>query len=154
MQFSAPSVVNYYLAEHAQLLLSSYQRLTGKVLMSDASPQALYEAPFCLVSHNTAVDPIFNYANQTALALFDMQWRDFTQLPSRLSAANVNRAERARLLAAVASDGFIDDYAGERVSSTGQRFWIEQATVWNLVNEQGVYCGQAAMFAHWSYLET
>jgi len=63
-----------------------------------------------------------------------------------------NREERARLLAAVTARGFIDDYSGIRISKTGRRFRIAQATVWNLLDEHGRYAGQAAMFSRWEFL--
>jgi hypothetical protein len=72
--------------------------------------------------------------------------------PSRLSAEFAERADRDRLLQAVARRGFIDDYAGVRVSSTGRRFRIEQAAVWNLVDAAGDIHGQAAAFARWTDL--
>lgn len=150
-----PSPDNAYLREHVRLMMDSYRRLTGETLVpatADA-PQALYEAPFAVVSHNTAADPIFNYGNRTALGLFEMDWHRFTQLPSRCSAAPVNRAERERLLAQVSQHGFIQDYRGERISASGRRFQIEQATVWNLTDAAGDYRGQAAVFAHWIELE-
>jgi hypothetical protein len=46
----------------------------------------------------------------------------------------------------VGRDGFIDDYAGTRISATGRRFRIERAVVWNLIDAAGVRHGQAAMF--------
>ena len=67
-------------------------------------------------------------------------------MPSRLTAEAPDRIERARLLAEVAARGSIDDYSGVRISRTGQRFRIEQATVWNLTDETGQRCGQAATF--------
>ena len=57
--------------------------------------------------------------------------------PSRLTAEAPNREERARLLAAVTTRGFIDDYSGIRISNTGRRFRIAQATVWNLLMNVG-----------------
>ena len=142
--------------EHAGILNKSYQRLIGKELLAgfenDAQfAKALFHAPFAVVSHNTAADPIFNYANLTALRLFAMDWGEFTQLPSRLSAEPVNRAERQRLLAEVSAHGYIDNYQGVRIAKTGQRFLIKNAMVWNLFDELG-YKGQAACFAEWEFL--
>ncbi len=152
-----PGPDNAYLAEHAELLISNYRRLTGKDLVEKGLAgvekyRALYDAPYGVVSHNTQDDPVFNYGNRTALELFQMDWSTFTTLPSRRSAEPVNRAERARLLARVSKFGFIDDYRGIRISSTGMRFRIEDATVWNLVNEKDLYCGQAAVFYKWTEL--
>ncbi len=81
-----------------------------------------------------------------------MTWEAFTALPSPLSAEPVAREERARLLARVTRDGYIDDYSGVRIAHSGKRFLIEGATVWNLMDEAGNYCGQAAMFRRWRTL--
>ena len=105
-----------------------------------------------LVSHGTEADPVLNYGNAAALALWEMSWAELTRTPSRLTAEAPNRAERARLLAAVTARGFIDDYSGIRISKTGRRFIISQATVWNLLTEQGKPYGQAAMFGAWEFL--
>ncbi|HEU5396212.1 MAG TPA: MEKHLA domain-containing protein [Verrucomicrobiae bacterium] len=39
-----------------------------------------------------------------------------------------------------------------RISRSGRRFRILQATVWNLVSETGEPQGQAALFADWKLL--
>jgi hypothetical protein len=114
------------------------------------------EGPFsgviCAGFHGVEDDPVFNYANQTALELFEMSWEQFTILPSRHSAEPASREERARLLAQVSNHGYIDNYAGVRISSSGRRFLIEDAVVWNLIDDRGSYHGQAAVFDKWSYL--
>jgi len=149
-----PSLENAYLAAHANLLISSYHRITGNelVVAEVAGPEKLYHANFCVVSHNTHEDPLFNYGNRKALELFDMEWSNFISLPSRYSAEPVNREERVRLLNRVESHGFIDDYCGVRISANGTRFVIKSATVWNVVDEMGIYRGQAAMFRDWTFV--
>ena len=81
-----------------------------------------------------------------------MSWEVFTTTPSRFTAETPERAERARLLERVAARGYIDDYTGVRISSTGRRFSISAATVWNLSNAKGRVVGQAATFAKWEPL--
>ena len=112
----------------------------------------IFHAPFVVVSHGTEADPVLNYGNAAALALWEMSWEELTSTPSRLTAEAPNREERARLLAAVTARGFIDDYSGVRISKTGRRFRIARATVWNLISENGRPCGQAAMFNRWEFL--
>jgi hypothetical protein len=56
------------------------------------------------------------------------------------------------MLLRAAKDGFISDYSGIRVSSTGRRFQIENATIWNLTDPHGKPVGQAAMFDDWRYV--
>ena len=152
-----PSPDNAYLADHLALLCHSLHALTGRDLAAaNLAPQVvaqrLYEAPFALLSHNTAADPILTYANRCALHLFDLTWDQLVVMPSRLTAETPDRDERARLLARVSAQGYIDDYAGVRVSRTGRRFRIEGATVWNLTDGEGRYRGQAATFSAWRYL--
>lgn len=142
------------LARHTAILRNSYRRWTGKALLpsglaDEAAVQWLANAPFAVVSHDTQADPIFNYANRTALQLFGMTWAEFTSLPSRLSAGPVDQEARERLLKQVSRDGYIDDYSGIRIGSDGRRFMIRHATVWNLVDERNRYYGQAAMIPDW-----
>ncbi|MEJ2202269.1 MAG: MEKHLA domain-containing protein [Desulfuromonadaceae bacterium] len=156
-KISEPCAENDYLGEHVERLLSSLLRLTGRPLVDPELAgaeryRAVFEASFALVSHNAAADPVFNYGNKTALQLFEMPWDVFTHLPSRYSAEKQIREERERLLARVAQQGFIDDYRGVRVSSSGKRFLVEDAIVWNVVDEEGSYHGQAAVLFSWSAL--
>jgi hypothetical protein len=153
----APDVTNYYLTEHAQLLTSSYRRWTGNDLVDPGlsvmeQARALYEAPFVVASHGTGEDPVFNYANRAALALFETGWPDFVSTPSRLSAEPMERAQRAQLLGSVSRRGFIDDYSGIRISTAGRRFRIHRATVWNVMDAHGAPAGQSVMFRDWEYL--
>lgn len=153
---NAPSS-GLYSPEHSELLISSFLRQTGKRLISpelsdENAYQALFEAPFPVASHNTADDPMFNYGNLSAQKLFEMDWATLLTHPSRHSAEPENRAERTRLLKRVTEHGYIDDYRGIRVSSTGRRFRIEEAIIWNLIDVEGVYRGQAAALYKWAEL--
>jgi hypothetical protein len=144
---------------HVQLLLDSFARLLGRELISrsgsiEEQAERLFHAPFVVVSHGIEADPILNYGNAAALALWEMDFATLTQTPSRLTAEPVHRDERARLLERTRRDGYVDDYAGIRISSTGRRFRIEQAVVWNLVDAAGVHRGQAATFDRWTPLES
>ncbi|MGE3228183.1 MAG: MEKHLA domain-containing protein [Hyphomicrobium sp.] len=133
----------------------SYRRVAGRALVEaeEDSVAALWSAPLAIVAHGTEPDPIFFFGNRHALALFEMDFSAFTRLPSRLSAEPLQREERARLLDRVAHDGIIDDYAGVRVSATGRRFRISNASVWTLTDASGAVVGQAAAFAEWTYVD-
>ena len=142
---------------HSACLARSFRRFTGRELLPGlfnpaGLAQNLFDAPFVLVSHGTEADPLLNYGNAAALRLWEMSWDELMRTPSRLTAEAPVREERARLLAAVAAHGFIDDYSGVRISKSGRRFRIARATVWNLVSEQGAPCGQAAVFSEWEHL--
>ena len=133
------------------LIVESHLRLVGRPLV--AGVQDLWDAPFALLAHGLEADPVFFYGNRLALELFGLTAEEILRMPSRLSAEPVAQAERGRLLDAVARDGFIDHYAGVRVSKDGSRFRIERAAVWNLLDAAGVLHGQAAAFAHWTPLD-
>lgn len=145
------------LVEQAALILESHQRITGRPLLAASGPLAqqardLYEAPFVVLSCGTEPDPCFNYGNLTAQTLFELDWPQLLAMRARLSAEPALQGERQRLLDSVTARGYIDDYAGVRVSRTGRRFRIAGATVWNLLDAKGRHHGQAAAFADWTPL--
>ena len=149
---------NPYLHRHVSRLLVSFAHWTGKTLVEtgiEPSEQMrrLFYAPFVVLSHNTAPDPILNYANRQALDLFELTWEELVALPSRKTAEPGEREERERLLVTVGKQGYIDDYRGIRISKNGRRFSIERATVWNLLDDRGTFYGQAATFRHWKFLD-
>jgi MEKHLA domain len=142
---------------HSKRLYCSFVHWTGKSLIATKGTdeeigRSLFEAPFILVSHGTERDPILNYGNQAALNLWQMDWAQFTSTPSRLTAEPVTQAERERLLSQAATHGYIDNYNGIRISSTGQRFYIKAAIVWNVLDDEGQKCGQAATFSQWDFI--
>lgn len=154
-------VLTPWILAHNELLCASYRQLTGRSLLGQEQgdalageqlARALYAADVAIVSHDTASDPVFNYANRQAQALFGYDWEQFVRLPSRLSAEPMLREARADLLERVARDGYVDDYAGVRVTGDGQRFMIARATVWNLQDADGIYRGQAACIHEWHML--
>ncbi|TVQ45827.1 MAG: MEKHLA domain-containing protein [Gloeocapsa sp. DLM2.Bin57] len=148
-----PQVVN-----QSQCLLDSYAKYLGKQLITRIGDtlleaETLFYVPFVVVAHNTAPDPILTYGNQIALQLWEMNWDEFCQTPSRCTAEPINREERQRMLTLAAQQGFIDNYQGIRISRSGKRFLINKAIIWNLVNSQGEACGQAATFSNWEYCD-
>lgn len=140
-----------------RLLFASYRKVTGRVLwdsswdeLSDLNLALAVDGASCVIaSHRSGEDPVLNYGNQAALALWEAGWGAFTSMPSRLTAEPVERSERERLLAEVTRNGFIDDYSGVRISTTGKRFLIHRATVWNVINEEDTCEGQAVIFSEW-----
>jgi len=153
-----PSEANEFLASHANRLIASLRRWTARDLVDRGLSPAeqarrLFNAPFVVLSHDSSPEPLLNYANLAGLRLFGLAWEELIRLPSRQTAEPVHREERARLLETVTRQGYIDDYRGIRISRTGRRFRIEQATVWNLLDENYTACGQAATFSEWQYLD-
>lgn len=153
-----PSDQNAFHSPYSNLLRSSFKHWTGRDLIGNSldsmtGAKFIFEAPFALLSHHQPLsNPILNYGNKTVLALFELSWDELIQMPSRLTAEPHEREERAMLMKRVSENGYIDDYSGVRVSKSGKRFLIEQATVWNLIDSQGTYQGQAAIFSDWVQL--
>lgn len=142
---------------HIRNLIDSYYNLTGlSLILQNQHPTSLKryfdQVDFVLLSHGTEDDPILNYGNQAALNLWEMSMEEFQCTPSRKTAEAPLREERTRLLQKVSLQGFIDDYCGIRISKSGKRFQINNATVWNVTNESGQPIGQAATFYQWVFL--
>lgn len=148
---------NPQIIQWTQYLLDSYAILVKQELISRdgtllEQAERLFNSSFVVASHGLQDDPILNFGNQTALDLWEMGWDAFTQTPSRLTAEPINREERARMLQQAQTQGYITDYRGVRVSRTGERFLVEQATIWRIQKPDGTALGQGATFAVWKFL--
>ena len=140
---------------HSELIVNYYRHWTGRDLLPTPVADvriALYTFKNPVLSHGIETDPVLNYGNQVALTLWEMDWAQLTATPSRLTAEAQNREARQRLLDEVQCNGYTDNYSGVRISRHGKRFLIKRATVWNLINDAGVHCGQAATFDSWEPL--
>ncbi len=137
--------------ERIALIESSFERLTGRPLV--VGRRELWSAPNAVVAHDTQDPPLFFYANAIALNLFRMDASRFLGLPSYKSAeAGGEREERARMFTKLEADDIVSGYSGIRIAADGTRFRIEDAIIWNLVDEDGVRHGQAATFDKWTPL--
>jgi hypothetical protein len=148
-----------WLVKQGTALLRSFHHWTGRHLIEpsgdvERDAQVLFQAPLVVVSGGAEADQLLNYANLTALGLWEMDWETLVKTPSRHTAEPMHRDERAEFLRRVRENGFIDDYSGIRISRTGRRFRIRQAIVWNVLDGTGAYAGQAATFSSWEFLES
>jgi hypothetical protein len=148
---------NPAIMEWSQLLLNSFRHWIGRELFErvgdqDYQAHALFQSPVVVVSHGIEEDPLLNYGNQAALELWELTWEQLVKTPSRLTAEPVNRAEREWMLEQARIRGYLDTYRGVRISSTGRRFLVENAVVWNVVDAGGQRVGQAAAFSQWTWL--
>ncbi|MDB9315478.1 MEKHLA domain-containing protein [Spirulina sp. CS-785/01] len=143
--------------QHSQHLLASFEHWLGYSLIDrSGSPEEvahlLFEAPFVIVSHDSQPDPIFNYGNQKALELWEVTWDQLLQMPSRQTAEEMEQEERALLLKETQEKGFVQNYTGIRISSTKRRFQIQNGIIWNVMDDQQNYLGQAALCPRYQYL--
>ncbi len=145
----------------SQIILNSYEQIVGKKLIARTNnkiedAKALFLASFVVVSHGRESIPILNYGNQIALDLWEMEWDNFTQTPSTKTVEhnNIKEAQRRQeMLQQVQQKGYIDNYECIRITITGKRFFIKNAIVFNLINNNNQPCGQAATFSEWKFLE-
>lgn len=150
---------NEFVIEHSQRLLESFAHWTSRSLMPSSSSssareqaQQLYNAPFVVVSHGTEDDPIFNYGNAQALALWSLDWDAFTSMASRQPTKGEEQPERAEMLAVAKANGYFEGYVGDRSTGNGRRFRMEDGLIWTVLDEAGNYCGQAATFSQYHFL--
>lgn len=138
-------------------LLDSYEHWMREPLIvrssREADAEAIADADFVLVAHGGEPDPLLNFANRTALRLWEMSLDSFLGTPSRKTAEPVHRAERSELLQQTTQHGFISNYAGIRIAASGRRFRIHHAVVWNVMTSDGQPAGQAATFSDWTMLD-
>jgi len=152
-----PSDENSYLKDYIYLITSSLKKLANieivdpSLSLEEQAKQA-FHSKYVLLAHNAFNDPIFNYANQTALSLFEMSWEEFTNMPSKYSAESDERGQREKFIAEVEAKGYSKDYSGIRISKTGRRFEIKNVILWNVYDSENNRIGQAALFDEYSYL--
>jgi len=147
---------NQWIARSRQILDSYRERADHELMRRSGNhehdAERLFAAPFAILSHGTEADPILDYANGTALRLWEMTPEQLLETPSRLTAEPAIREARERLLSEISAKGIYTGYQGVRISRTGKRFRIENVTIWNVTGSNGAAAGQAAVFAHWTNL--
>ena len=151
------SFANMDKLRHVKHLLDSYEMFVKQDLIERSGDmktdfEIINNSNFIVVSHNGATDPILNFGNKSALILWELSWEDFTNTPSRKTAELDLREKRQEMLLIAEKNGFFNDYEGIRVSSSGKRFKIKKAVIWNVVNGTGDKIGQAATFSNITFL--
>ncbi|MCZ4282784.1 MEKHLA domain-containing protein [Kiloniella laminariae] len=153
-----------FLEEHALRLTQSFKLATGRDLLAQQQEQlemieghtlgqCLFSAPQIIVSHDGCEDPLLNYGNRAALELWDMTWDEFVGTPSRYTAEPHERGDRSSMLEQARAKGYIDNYQGIRISSTGRRFMIRNAIIWAVPGFNNSKSGQAATFNEWYFCD-
>lgn len=148
---------NYQWVSLSRRLLDSYESWLEQPLVSRTGTSAeqaerLFRAPFVVLAHDSQTDPIFCYANKRSLELWEISLQEILAMPSRLTADPQQQANRTAMLQQGLADGYLTGYEGIRVSSTGKRFFVRNATIFNVLNDSGGRIGQAATFADWEFL--
>ncbi len=143
-----------------QNLLISHQRAFSQPLLQGnlgtdskrTAAQELFISPIVVLAHDNNSDPLLTYANSRALRLWGHNWASMVGMPSRLTAEESERGERASALKqAHQVDGF-RDYSGIRINRNGRRFMINKARIWSIWDANNEKRGQAAAFSSWWWI--
>ena len=124
----------------------SFYKYTDKLLPLEKNKDLLSSFDECLLpiaSHDT--NGFFNYLNKAALSLFKVTKDQVIGRSTTMTAPKSEQKQRNELLNQVNSHGFIDNYKGIRVTSDGELFQIEDATIWNVVDKNSHKMGQAVI---------
>ncbi|CEM07999.1 unnamed protein product [Vitrella brassicaformis CCMP3155] len=150
------------------LIVRSYRHFAGRPLLSDDEngmsdeqlTRALYESPVVVAAHDFtggSAAPVFTYANQKGLDVFETNWHHFVGCPSFKSADDTRFHERLALLQECLEKGCVRVNA-IRQSFTGRLFQIQDGLLFNLLDTPGgataTTVGQAVAFATWQYLDS
>jgi len=134
----------------ATVILDSFRRCIGRELIDrsgDAAEDArrLFDLPLAVLAHDTAPQPLLDWANQAAARAFDATPESLLGKLSSATAPPDATADRRALFDVLARQGFVTGYSGVRISLTGRRFIIENVAVFALVDEAGHPAGHAAV---------
>ncbi|GAA3890658.1 MEKHLA domain-containing protein [Streptomyces sp. NPDC003328] len=133
------------------LLAGSHLKLTGESIAPEGYGTIanmmdwLYRnAPFGLLAQDASAEPRFVHANQAAQSFFECNWHEIVGMHSRLSAPEMNREARETVMEDVLKNGYRAGYRGVRRTLQGRLFWIEDVSIWNIVDDDVIH-GQAAL---------
>ena len=111
--------------------------------------ELIFNMEMPLLAHDSKEDPLICFANQQALKLWDLKWEEMIGMPSRLTAPMKERENRKSVLKYVMKQKAIEGYQGIRINSRGDKFLINNASIWTIWNQQGSILGQAAIVKEW-----
>lgn len=141
----------------AQQLMDSFQHYLSKDLIEpcgnkEQQAKSIYFSSRIVIAHDNKEEPRFIFANRAATDLWEVEHHSFIGMPSKQSAEQEHRKDRARMLNQAKEKGYILNYSGIRVSKQGKRFFIENAIIWNVLDNKKNIIGQAATFEDWKYI--
>jgi hypothetical protein len=141
-------------------LLISHERAFSELLLSRnqithskrTAAQELFASPLAVLAHDGGSDPLLTYANSAALRLWGRSWTSMVGMPSRFTAEESARPERASTLKQVRQGEGFRGYSGIRINREGRRFMISNARIWSLWGDIDEIPGQAAAFSSWWWI--
>lgn len=151
--------LNPALVRQSNLILTSFEATFRRPLIEistsftpETQAQVLFHCKIPVLSHDRITlddgtqTNVYNYANESALHLFNRTWEQQTKLPSSASAqlTSAEQEERNALLAKCLAQGSAI-FSGVRVRQGSGQVVVKEGLLWNIMDWQtGLYCGQAA----------
>lgn len=153
--FVPPPYRDAVMAPKIELIAASYFRQARRPLVktSDDVIAALWTAPCAILAQYQLSDGMTCFANRCALEVYETDYLGFSPQFQRAHVETDGQDGPNGLFAAVNGSGGVAKYSGNLVSCRGNRFRVQHALTWPLIDEGGVCHGQAAMFDLWIALD-
>lgn len=154
-------MIDSRLIKTSELIIYSYKQEFQYPLIDKVCPshslllnihESLYTSEYCILAVNNNEIPTFTYMNLSAQKLWEVSLNQALKMQGKQTAQKKDQKEREKLLNQVKKKGKTNSYSGIRISQKGKRFFIKKASIWNIINKQGVFEGQAACFNQFEYL--
>jgi len=143
------------MAPKIELIASSYLRQARRPLVkkSDDVIAALWTAPCAILAQYELSDTATHFANRCALEVYETDYLGFSPQGQGSHAEKDGQKSANGLFAATNGAGGVAKYSGNLMSCRGNRFRVQHALTWPLIDEAGASHGYAAMFDLWIALD-
>lgn len=141
------------LAPKIELIAYSFLRQTRRPLIqkSDDVVAALWMAPCAVIAQDAGPQASCFFANRCALEVLESDHDSLTDAQGE--AARQATFDLNGLFANADAAGKVRNYSGNLTSSRGNRYRVQQALTWPIIDDAGTTHGRAAMFDLWIALD-
>ena len=153
--FVPPPYRDAAMAPKIELVASSFFRQARRPLVqkSDDVIAALWSAPCAILAQYQMSDAATHFANRCALEVYETDYLGFNAQAQGSSAPNDTPVSPNGLFSGASFAAGVAKYSGDLLSCRGNRFRVQQALTWPLIDEGGAWHGYAAMFDLWIVLD-
>jgi hypothetical protein len=143
------------MAPKIELIASSFFRQARRPLVqkSDDVIAALWTAPCAILAEYQMSGATAHFANRCALEVYETDYLGFSAQVQSFPAQKDQQPSPNGLFSGIHLNGGIAKYSGDLLSCRGNRFRVQHALTWPLIDEDGACHGYAAMFDLWVALE-
>ena len=143
------------MAPKIELVASSFFRQARRPLVqkSDDVIAALWTAPCAILAQYQISGTTTYFANRCALDVYETDYLGFNAQVQDYPAQKDQPAKPNGLFSGANPRNGVAKYSGNLLSCRGNRFRVQHALTWPLIDEGGAYHGYAAMFDLWIALD-